>query len=274
MARGIAIHIGVNQPASPRQARLSLSEENAWKMAELSYQAGYGAIHLLRGADATCAAVRSLLSAAAGALKPRHTLLVSFSGHGRRVPDMNRDERDGWDETWCLHDANLVDDELLEIWKIAATGARVLVVSESCFAGGMRYGDDVLAERPQAPYRPVYRTPGPVLRGVPQYAATAPRISTPAHDEGIRASVLVLAGASETQTAREGLYTRCMLELWSGGEFRESFQVLQQRLRERVQNENPGQEPQMVMLGTPNSGLPLEPAFHLGGAAMRGGMRG
>jgi hypothetical protein len=284
MARGIAIHIGVNQPASNRQCRLSLSEGNAWKMAELSHQAGYGAIHLLCGADATHDAVLGLLTAAARALEPGHTLFVSFSGHGSQVADANHDERDRLDETWCLYDADLIDDELMDAWREAADGTRVLVVSESCFAGGMRYGDDVLAEHPPQSHRPVYRSGGPVMRGVKQYVQEVPSsciARAPLDDEGIRASVLLMAGAGEGQRAREGLYLRHLLKLWSGGAFRESFCELHRQLCAGVRHENPAQDPQIIMLGKADPGFPLEVAFHLdrpvmrGGApVMRGGMRG
>ncbi|HYW06891.1 MAG TPA: hypothetical protein VE913_08045, partial [Longimicrobium sp.] len=128
MARGTSIHIGVNRPASTSEYALSLSEQNAWKMAELAHQAGYEASHVLRGAAATRDAVHDTLAAAARALEPRQTLLVTFSGHGSQVPDArgdgagDADERDGRDETWCLHDADLVDDELAAIWRLAAAG--------------------------------------------------------------------------------------------------------------------------------------------------------
>lgn len=284
MARGIAIHIGVNQPASNGQCRLSLSEECAWKMAELSHQAGYGAIHLLCGADATRNAVLGLLSAAAKALEPGHTLFVSFSGHGSRVADANREEWDRWDETWCLADADLIDDELMDAWREAKAGTRVLVVSESCFAGGMRgYDEDLLAEHPPLSRRPVFRSDDPVMRGVEPYAQEVPSsciARAPLHDEGIKASVLLLAGADEGQRAREGLYLRHLLKLWNGGAFRESFCDMHRRLCASVRHENPEQEPQIIMLGTADSDFPLEVAFHLdrqvmrGAPVMRGGMRG
>jgi len=285
MASGIAIHIGVNQPASSRQCRLSLSEGYAWQMAELSRQAGYGAIHLLCGAHATCGAVRGLLTSAAKALEPGDTLFVSFSGHGSQVPDASRDERDGMDETWCLYDAELLDDELMDVWREAPAGTRVLVVSESCFAGGMRYyEEDVLAEHPPLSRRPVYRSGGPAMRGVKQYTQQVPSsciARAPLHDDGIKASVLLMAGAGEKQTAREGLYLRHLLKLWNGGAFRDSFCELHRQLWTSVRHENPEQDPQIIMLGQPDPDFPHETAFHLdrqvmrgGASVMRGGLRG
>lgn len=263
MARSTSIHIGVNHPRSARGRPLTQSEECALKMAELAHQAGYGASHLLRGADATHAAVRDLLSAAARALEPGHTLFVTFSGHGSRVPDRNRDERDRFDETWCLHDRDLLDDDLVEIWKLAAPGTRVLVVSESCFGGGMTRGDEEAGPPPRGS-RPAYRSAHPAMRGVEQYARPGGScISGEPAREGIRASLLMMTASAEAQRAREGLYTGHLLTLWSGGAFRDSFCAMHARLCASVQNENPEQAPQILMLGTPDPQFPLEAAFHL-----------
>jgi len=84
MERGVSIHIGVNQPAWVKgQPWLSLNEETARKMAELAYQAGYRAIHVLCGADATRDAVGAQLTAAAHAIRPGQTLFVSFFATAR-----------------------------------------------------------------------------------------------------------------------------------------------------------------------------------------------
>jgi hypothetical protein len=246
-------------------------------MAGVAHQAGYGSIHLLRGAEATRDAVRRLLSRAARALQPDQTLFVSYSGHGSHARDTDGDEPDGRDETWCLHDADLIDDELLEIWRKAPSGSRVVVVSESCYAGGIRRDDDFLDECPgpsAAADPPVYRSAGPVMRGVKQHApllSSSCIPSMPDDDFGIRASVLIMAGAAEAQTAQEGLYTRHLLKLWNGGAFKESFCALHRGLCERVQNDNPAQVPQIMMLGTPDPGFPLKMAFHLDGPVTRGG---
>ena len=277
MARGTSIHIGVNQPATVPGSALSLSEKNAWKMAELAHQAGYGAIYMLRGAEATRSAVSGLLSDAAQALEPGHTLFVSFSGHGSRVPDADGDEWDQWDETWCLHDADIIDDELANIWRIAAPGTRVLVVAESCFGGGSGrpYGKDVkalLANLPPILQGPGYDADDPLMRGVKQFAQPISSCISraPSHDDGIRASVLLMAAAAEGQEAAEGLYLNQLLEFWKGGAFSDSFCAMHERVRQRVQHANPTQTPQIVMLGTPDLDFPLEVAFHLLPPLMRG----
>ncbi|HEX9938238.1 MAG TPA: caspase family protein [Longimicrobium sp.] len=269
MERGISIHIGVNHPAGMHEP-LSASEDAAWKLAELSFQAGYRAIHLLRGAEATRAAVGALLADAGRTLRPGHTLFVSFSGHGSRVRDAEGDEPDGYDETWCLHDADLIDDELAEFWRQLPRGARALVVADCCFAGGSIRNGEPLAwcgARPHAALDEI------VYRGVKQFTPSA-LVTEPADADGIGASVLLLAATSKHQRAKEGLYVGHLLDVWARGAFRGSFSELHEVVSKRVMGETHDQEPQLVRLGAPDPGFPLKVAFHLDQPVMRGGWRG
>ena len=62
-------------------------------------------------------------------------LLLTYSGHGGQIPDVTGEETDKLDETWCLYDGQLIDDEMyLELSRFAA-GVRVLVFSDSCHSG-------------------------------------------------------------------------------------------------------------------------------------------
>jgi hypothetical protein len=52
------------------------------------------------------------------------------------------------DETWCLFDGELLDDELHELWARFTRGVRVLVLSDSCHSGTVtRMAYDELATR-------------------------------------------------------------------------------------------------------------------------------
>ena len=49
--------------------------------------------------------------------------------------DVTGEEADKRDETWCLFDSQLIDDELyFELAKFAS-GVRILVLSDSCHSG-------------------------------------------------------------------------------------------------------------------------------------------
>ncbi|HEX2207739.1 MAG TPA: caspase family protein [Longimicrobium sp.] len=143
MRRAVSIHIGVNQPGGRActQPVLMTSEEAAWRMAALASQAGYESLQVLRGRAATRFAVHNALTGAAGMLETGDNLLVTFSGHGGQLNDARDAEPN--DESWCLFDGQLVDDKLAGYWRLFEPGVRIVVISDSCFSGGMnRNGDE------------------------------------------------------------------------------------------------------------------------------------
>ncbi len=94
---------------------------------------------------ATRSNVLAGMRAAAKALKTGDLFFLTYSGHGGQVPDVTGEEPDKQDETWCLYDGQLIDDELyFELSRFAA-GVRILVLSDSCHSG------TVTRERPPPP---------------------------------------------------------------------------------------------------------------------------
>lgn len=269
MARGVSIHIGVNRPRNQRGATLVLSETIATNMAALAYHAGYRSIHLLCGAEATCAAVLRLIRRSARTLSAGDTLFVSYAGHGAQV--RNRTGADGgYDETLCLADGDLLDKQLLACWRLAPEQARILVVFESCHAAGeSRDAYDLV---PFCGFADPYLD---AFRDVEQYTPPDSSIVTlKGRDDGIRASVLILAAAGESQDASEGLYTEHLLRQWDGGAFPGSYRDLHQLVRTAVLARNPEQEPEIQMLGAPDSTFPNARAFHLNEPVARDGTGG
>ena len=136
--RGLSMNIGLNS-VNPGHyggwtGDLAACEFDAKDMAALAAGRGIKATPLLTKA-ATRAKVLAGLRAAAKALVKDDFFLLSYSGHGGQVPDVSGDEADKLDETWCLYDGQLIDDELyLELGRFAA-GVRILVLSDSCHSG-------------------------------------------------------------------------------------------------------------------------------------------
>ena len=137
-ARGLSLHIGLNS-VSPAHyggwtGDLSACEFDAKDMATLAAGRGMKATVLLTK-NGTRAKVLAALRAAAKTLASGDLFFLTFSGHGGQVPDVSGEEADKLDETWCLYDGQLIDDELyLELGKFA-TGVRILVLSDSCHSG-------------------------------------------------------------------------------------------------------------------------------------------
>ncbi|CDF40610.1 unnamed protein product [Chondrus crispus] len=67
------------------------------------------------------------------------SLWFSFSGHGAQVRDVSGDESDGFDETIVPVDhkraGHIIDDELYEIVRHVARGARLTVLLDACHSG-------------------------------------------------------------------------------------------------------------------------------------------
>ncbi|HEU4885232.1 MAG TPA: caspase family protein [Longimicrobium sp.] len=294
MSQAVSIHIGVNdpRPADPfaARARLADSEAAAWRMAELASQAGYGSMLVLRGQTATLAAVNAALWNVSQLLAGGDTLLVTFSGHGGQVPDQDAEDPHGSDESWSLHDGELLDDTLCGYWRLFKAGVRIVVVSESCYSGGMMRSvdeEELLLQQNTAAAGPRRMRDGgmgsgggdelPPLdappgwhqkRGEPAWQQAevrktmGPTVVEPFRDpSGVRATVLMLTASSETQPAQAGLFTDCLLEVWAGGAFPGSYRELFDEVKRRVMRVKSDQEPQILMLGAPDPAFPQAPAF-------------
>ncbi len=137
-ARGLSLNIGLNS-VSPGHyggwtGDLSACEFDAKDMAALASGRGMKATVLLTK-NGTRAKVLAAVRAASKTLVKGDFFFLTFSCHGGQVPDVSGEETDKLDETWCLYDGQLLDDELyLELGKFA-TGVRILVLSDSCHSG-------------------------------------------------------------------------------------------------------------------------------------------
>lgn len=268
MSRAVSIHIGVNRPGGGNDTRAVLqdSEHAAWRMAEMANQAGYDSIQVLRGATATLAAVHDALHNASQLLERGDLLLVTFSGHGGQVEDEDGDDESTFDEAWSLLDGELLDDELFVGWRRFRPGVRIVVVSESCYSGGMYRDDEITLPGLRRRRRRRHRRR--VTRGEPAWAAsaladyTASCFTTPPIDDcGIEATVLMLTAAAERQEAESKAFTDSLVGIWSGGSYTGTYCELYGELKKRVSRIKSSQHPQLIMLGAPDLNFPHTPAF-------------
>ncbi|WP_211320229.1 caspase family protein [Hymenobacter nivis] len=118
MATAISLHIGLNyvdpNHYSGWNGELNAAEYDANDMSLIAKYQGFQTYVLLRS-NATRQAVTSSILNAAQTLNQGDIFVISYSGHGGQLPDINGDEDDGLDETWCLYDGELVDDELSQL---------------------------------------------------------------------------------------------------------------------------------------------------------------
>ena len=85
--------------------------------------------------DATVKNVVKNITDASEKLESGDIFLLTYSGHGGKLKDLNRDEKDFEDETWCLYDRQFVDDELNDCLSKFKEGVRIFVLSDSCHSG-------------------------------------------------------------------------------------------------------------------------------------------
>jgi hypothetical protein len=134
---GYSIHIAVGKvdPGAYPGAivdPLPATHNDLREMKKIAEAQGFKVLAELIDGDAQHDKVLGAIKDAQGKVKKGDTLLITYAGHGSQVPDTNGDEEDGLDETWCLYDGHLIDDELVGLWAGFEAGARIVVVLDSC----------------------------------------------------------------------------------------------------------------------------------------------
>ena len=172
----------------------------------LSEKAEFDKIIILQNAEASSDTVIQSLTAFAGDLESGDLMFFTYSGHGSQIVDFNNDEADDkMDETWCLFNRQLIDDELFESFMAFKTGVKIFMVSDSCHSGSVSRGQPALKIR-RAPEDVSKRT---LLKNKAIYLpiVTRSRVTR----DGMGAQVLQFSGCQDEQLSYEfgenGLFT-------------------------------------------------------------------
>jgi hypothetical protein len=138
-SKAFALHIGLDDidrtkyPAGVKKLNGCVKDANTYS--GITKQRKFTKRILLTNRDATSEMVCKCIIGAALKLGSGDTFLVTYAGHGSSLRDVNGDEPDGRDETWCLFDRQFRDDELYELWAYFQSGVRIVVISDSCHSG-------------------------------------------------------------------------------------------------------------------------------------------
>jgi hypothetical protein len=271
MAKGISLHIGLNGVDPKHYAGwdgpLKACEADAEDMAKIAKDGGFGTTTLLTR-KATRGAVIDGIKAAAKKLKTGDFFFLTYSGHGGQVPDHNGDEPDLEDETWCLYDGELIDDELWELWSGFQKDVRILVLSDSCHSGTVvRMAYDELA-RTGVTRQPVSRANGnaePVFRAMPDDVALRTyrehqkfydklAAALPDKPSPVEANVRLISGCQDNQLSQDGafngLFTGTLLRVWNNGKFQGVYNQFHQNIVKRMP---PTQSPNQMLVGRHNT---------------------
>ena len=136
--KAMSVHLGLNSVSAAHyggwSGELMACEADAQDMAALAKSRGMKTTVLLTR-NATRAKALAAIRLAAKQLTSGDLFFLTYSGHGGQIPDVTGEEDDKKDETWCLYDAQLIDDELYLELSGFAEGVRVLMLSDSCHSG-------------------------------------------------------------------------------------------------------------------------------------------
>lgn len=284
-AKGISLHIGLNAVDPAQYAGwdgpLDACEYDAQDMTAIAAELGYTSTTLLT-AEATSAAVIDAISIAAGQLTKGDTFLVTNASHGGQVTDTNGDEAkrdfgemgeqaDSKDETWCLYDRQLIDDELWALWARFAPGVRILVLSDSCHSGTVtrQLPDwDVLLAQGSGRMTRNRALPRAVARRIDReqadrYAAIQKQVP-PREASPVQATVVLISGCMDNQESQDGdengLFTGTMLQVWADGRFQGTMRDLRNGIAARMPST---QTPNYYVVGKPTRSLLRRPALRL-----------
>jgi hypothetical protein len=254
--KSMSVHIGLNGVSAAHyggwSGELQACEFDANDMAAIAKSAGMKSTVLLTK-KATRAKALAAVRSAAKQLKSGDMLFLTYSGHGGQIPDVTGEEVDKLDETWCLYDGELIDDELyLELSRFAA-GVRVLVLSDSCHSGTVtramppRPGERPAGRSKMMPPSVAMRTyrdhqafydklqkdvaaeSGKAAESDPDSAlahvAVSPRLTAIAKD--CKASVILISGCQDNQTSMDGdhngAFTEQLLQVWNHGKYHGTY---------------------------------------------------
>ena len=238
--RGLSLHVGLNEisPAhyGGSNGRLEACINDAEEMEKLALAQGFKVLGVLRDGQGTRQAVKDAFTQAAKTLKSGDIFLFTYSGHGSFVPDENGDEPDNADETWCLYDGMLVDDEVNLLWQAFAPGVRIFVLLDCCHSGtaikdllAAPLGDGIV-KRPRARALPpsiakkTWMTNRAMYKAISDAtAAAAPAVA--AKDPAC--TVTLISGCQDDQVSIDdwpnGAFTAQVLAAWNNGAFQGSI---------------------------------------------------
>jgi metacaspase-1 len=277
--KALSVHLGLNAVSATHYegwgGELAACEFDAHDMAAIAKSAGMKSTVLLTK-QATRAGALAAVRSAAKTLASGDLLLLTYSGHGGQIPDVTGEEDDKLDETWCLYDGQLIDDEMyLELGRFAA-GVRIVVLSDSCHSGTVLRAMPPPGATPSGA-RSRMMPPAVGMRTYREHQAfydklqrdvvkASGKASTPDPDTALaqvavskrriaiandcKASVILISGCQDNQTSMDGdhngAFTEQLLRVWDHGKYQGNYAKFHAAIKARMP---PTQVPNLFTLG-------------------------
>ena len=281
MATGHSLHLGLNAVDPSHydgwSGPLGGCENDANDMAAIARSQGYASTKVLLTQQATAGAFLNEMLALAEKVRPGDILFLSYSGHGGQVPDLDGDEEDdGLDETWCLYDRMLIDDELFKLFSRFAPDVRIFMLSDSCHSGSvarniMARSGVAFDELPRAARRanealvpggaslagfdrirlaPPDKTLAAYMKNESLYRSLQAAASG-AEQGPCPAGVILISGAQDNEVSWDGsangLFTQTLKHVWDNGAFAGDYGSFHLRIKQYLVGR---QSPNFFRVGT------------------------
>jgi predicted chitinase len=259
---------------------LACCEKDAKDITKVAVSLGYDKTDTLLTKNATRNNVLKKLSEYSKSLTAGDYLLLYYSGHGGQVTDTNKDEDDNSDETWCLYDGELIDDEIYAALSDFRPGLRIYVLSDSCHSGTVTKAAVRKSSKDYHSRRNLIKSM-PVTVGIASETKRrkfyekiqkdiAKRMKKDSAAEGavldvgeyqwaIKASVKLLSGCQDNQESgaspdpyHNSDFTDRLLITWNGGKFNSNYEKFHSRIISQMPS---NQTPNVFVLG------PEDPEF-------------
>ena len=238
---GFSLHIGLNRVSAAHYGSdnpLKNAVADAQAMAAIARSGGYQ-VAILTDANATVGNFAVALHGLADKAVDGDIVFLSYAGHGSNLFDASGDESDSLDETWCLYDRMIVDDELYGLYTLFRPGVRLLIVSDSCHSATV--ARIVAGDQPDRPFDPDPER-GEFLRGIDEAQGRAIyRANSQLYDSAsalaqagargdLRCALQLFAACQDDQLAGDGIgngfFTTKLLARWDNGSWTGSYTEL------------------------------------------------
>ena len=275
MAKGISIHIGLEY-IDPKHygsdGVLRTCGKDCLDMKDIAEAQNFESTIVLLNEEGTRDAVTQAITNASEELIDGDILFLSYSGHGASIPDESGDEEDGKDESWCLFDGYLLDDELYALWTRFEEGVRIMVVSDSCHSGTVTKvapGQDpeavvVSKNFPEEEAKRVYIEHKSFYQKIKAKAMNS-------KEKEVKASVKLIAGCQDIESSyvlpnnENSLLTMEINRVWDAGQFvgttLEFFEQVKKGVKDIAYENRIFQEPNLYDVGMKNEKFDTQKPF-------------
>lgn len=263
--KGIWIAMGLNYVDPLRYAgwygRLNACVNDATDMMKVAEYYGYKATLFINEAVTSTSLIQAI-EEAKEELDEGDALVISYSGHGGQMRDLNNEEKDAIDETWCLHDRQFIDDELYMHLNTIPKKLNVVVLSDSCHSGTMLKGSFMsylLGRKNRA--MPKHVREQALKQNYFFYKGIQGFIDK-SLVQSFKHNAILISGCQDNQYSMDGrnngVFTDALLRTWEGGKFKGSYKQFHKAIAKKLP---PTQTPNLMLLGEASS--VYKPIFQL-----------